>query len=453
MCAGGARPQAIVSAVGDFDHIVAALQASPVTVDLMAMAATDDFSRLEASAAKRHHFLPQFWLRGFAHTQHGKDWTFQMDTTRRAAPRRVDVKTAASRRRLYAVRSEDGASNRLEGYLALVESHGAPALRRLLRAPGSLTPADRATIAYLIALQMMRTPSASEQITRIANSALKTAAGQFFSDADAVADLYRERFDVGATAETIERFREDVLAQLRAGEIRLDGSDGAAFATAFQHAIQDVPIVIACHWTLLRTAKGGVITSDRGYAIHDPTPPYPWAAQGLLSSERTEVTVPLGDGHCLLIKPGFADAALDIRELSAAELELLNLRTFGWAQTYVFGRSQAALQAVRVASRRHPARVIRPRPFCHVPLLELDPNDDSLAEANRRRGWPAHLRNDAGELCDYLVIPDDEPHPELWQRADELAELRARKRTGIGLEEPVQGRIVNLPLHPLDISA
>ena len=50
--------------MGEFDHIAAALQASPLMAAFMKMAATNDFSRLDKNSAKRHHFLPQFVLRG-----------------------------------------------------------------------------------------------------------------------------------------------------------------------------------------------------------------------------------------------------------------------------------------------------------------------------------------------------------------------------------------------------
>jgi hypothetical protein len=77
---------------------------------------------------------------------------------------------------------------------------------------------------------------------------------------------------------------------------------------------------------------------------------------------------------------------------------------------------------------------------------------DETAHPALRPARPARLRNDARELCGYLVIPDDEPHAELWNLADELAERRARKRAGISPIEPSEGRIVNRLLHPLDIS-
>jgi hypothetical protein len=139
---------------------------------------------------------------------------------------------------------------------------------------------------------------------------------------------------------------------------------------------------------------------------------------------------------------------LTVRDASASEVETINLRTYGWADEYVYGRTQEALVAVRTASRRRPADVIRPKPFTQAALIELDPDDNSLAEANRRRGWPAQLPNARGELCDYMVISGDRPNAEEWALADELTERRARKRAGVGPDELFEGRIINRPLYP-----
>jgi hypothetical protein len=438
--------------MGDFDYIVAALHASPPVKAFMEMAVSNDYSLLDRNAAKRHHFLSQFLLRGFAYEDNGNR-LFQMETTSRRVPLRVDLRTAASRHRLYVALDEQGRpSNRNEGYLALVEQHAAPALRRMMDDPSSLSPGERATIAFFVALQTMRTPAAAEQVASIANAAFRTTATESFSDRRAFAERYRELFDEGASEEEIERFRLETLDQIREGKVRASGKDGAAFGTALQHAVENVPMLIAFDWTLLRARGGGLITSDRGYAIHDPTPPYPWTAQGLLSSENSETTVPLSDECCLLMRPVPASSGLTVSEISTDDVETLNLRMYGWAEKYVFAKTQGALAAVRIASRRRPGDVIRPKPFCQVALVQADPNDGSLAEANRRRGWPAQLCNAEGELCDYIVIPTDKPHADLWKLADEMTERRARKRADIGPDEPVEGRIINKPLHPLDIS-
>jgi Protein of unknown function (DUF4238) len=439
--------------VGRFDHIVAAIEDSPVAVEFAEMAVSQDFSRLDNNSAKRHHFVPQFLLRGFSHKHNSKDCLFQMETASRRAPRRVAVRTAASRHQLYRAIDNDGqSSNRHEGYLALVENHAAPVLRSLAEHPASISPGERATIAFFVALQTMRTPAAADQVTAIANAAFRTWASEFYSDRHAFADHYRRAHGPGANEEEIERFRQGIVNDIRDGQVRLNGDSGAAFSAALEHAVGNVPMLIEFDWTLLKASTGGFITSDRGYAIHDPSPPFPWAAQGILSSESSETTVPLSDTTCLLMRPTPMGGALRVRQVSSREVDMINLRTYGWARDHAFARTQDTLAGVRVASRRQPANVIRPKPFSQVFLLERDPEDESLASENRLRGWPQQLPNDRGELRDYIVIPTDQPNPDLWRRADELAERRARKRGSIGPNEALEGRITNVPLHPLDIT-
>jgi hypothetical protein len=439
--------------MGEFDHIAAAIQASPVTTAFMEMAATNDFGRLEKNAAKRHHFVSQFLLRSFAQQHRGKDCLFQMETRSRRAPLRVDARTAASRHRYYAVHDEEGSlSNRNEGYLALVEEHAAPALRHLLDDPASLEPGERATIALFVALQTMRTPAAEEQITTVANAAFQNWASGFYSDRSAFAEQYRDYFGEGASEDEIEEFRQETIAQIRDGRLRLSGR-AAALSTGLVHAVENVPWLIEFDWTLLRAPSGGFITSDRGYAIHDPAPRFPWSFQALLSSDRTETTVPLSDTACLLMRPFPMGGGLLERDVSPREAETVNLRTFGWAHEYVFGRTQEALVAVRMATKRRGGDVVRPKSFVQVVLLEPDPDDTSLIEANRRRGWPMQLPNDRGDLCDYIVIPCDAPHPELRGLADRLTEKRARKRAGVGPDDLFAGRVINRPIHPLDIAS
>lgn len=434
--------------MGEFDHIAAALQASPVTAAFMEMVESNDFSRLDKNQAKRHHFLSQFLLRGFAEGEKGKERLFQMDTRTRRAPMRVPVQTAASRHRYYAVPDEEGnLSNRNEGYLALVEEYAAPALRHLLDDPGSLSPGERGTIAFFVALQTMRTPAAEQQITTVANVAFQNWASEFYSDRRAFAERHREHFGEDKTDEEMEHFRQETLAHVRDGRLRLSGR-AAALSTGLTHAVENVPWLIEFDWTLLRAPGGGFITSDRGFAIHDPAPRFPWSFQALLSSDKTETSIPLSDSACLVMRPLPMGCRLTVREASAHEVETINLRTFGWAEEYVYGMTQDTLTAVRMATKRRPADVIRPKPFVQVIGLEPDPDDSSLIEANLRRRWPPQLLNDQGELRDYIVIPCDKPQPELRALADELTERRARKRAGVGQDEPFEGRIIHKRSYP-----
>lgn len=422
---------------------------SPVIAAFTEMSISGDFSRLEKNEAKRHHFLPQLLLRRFAFAEGGRDGIFQMKATGRAAPRKVGLKGAASRNRLYSILDEDGElSNRHEGYLALIEDHAAPALDHLLEDPGSLSPGERATIAFFIAVQTMRTPAAAAQIDAAAEMAFQNVATESLSDRAAFAERHREFFGTDADEAEIERYRKEMIDGVREGRVKLVASRGGALAEGLSHAVELVPAIIEFDWTLLRAAGGGFIACDRGFATYDPTPPVPWAAQGLLSSENSETIVPLGDAACLLLRPLPAGGGLSTREADPKEVERLNLRTYGWSEEYVFGKTQATLVATQRAARRRPADVDRPRPFCQVILIEPDVEDDSLVRENLRRGWPGRLPNAKGEPRDYVVIPIGESEGKRRKMIDELTERRARKHAGVGPDDPLPGRIVGSMIAP-----
>jgi Protein of unknown function (DUF4238) len=270
-----------------------------------------------------------------------------------------------------------------------------------------------------------------------------------FSDREAFAERHREFFDGEADEEEIEALRKEIIDSVREGKMRLVGERGAAFGQGLSHAVERVPQIIAFDWTLLRAPGAGFITCDRGYAIHDPTPPVPWAAQGLLSSESVETTFPLSSDACLLLRPEPVSAGLSVAEIDARQVEKINLRTYGWAEDYVFGETQADLVAVRRAARQRPAEVIRPLPFSQAILIEPDPDDDSLARENLSRGWPGQLPNQNGERRDYVVIPVGESEGPRRQMVDELVERRARKRAGVGPDDPLPGRIVGAAVGPV----
>lgn len=433
--------------MGEFDHIVAAMEASPLMAELKTMGLSGDFSKLDSNAAKRHHYVPQFILRGFADPGDGGRRIFQMPTRSRRAPVRVGVRDAAVKQWLYRAVTADGStSNRHEGYLALVEEHAAPAIAKFIAQAPELDDGDRATIAFFVAFQTMRTPAAAAQITDLANSALNNAASELYSDKEGFAASYRERYGSDKDDVEIEAFRTQLIEQVRAGRVRVTGKAGAEFATALEHAASLIPPIIAFDWMLLRSSAGGFVTSDRGHAIHDPTPLYPWTAHSILSSARSETLVPLSDTAALMIRPGAAECRLEVCDAAPEDVERLNLWMFGWADDYVFAKRQATLDRLRTSARAKPSEVPRPKPFCAVALLEIDPNDDSLAEENRERGWPPHLPGSDGEPRDYLVIPTDKPQPELRRRADELAEQRARKRLGTA-----PGKMTHRYIHPLDL--
>jgi hypothetical protein len=445
---GSAAEIASLALVKEFNDFRTGWLQSPLGLLIAEMRQTGDYGRIEKSEAKRHHFVPQLLLREFS-ADPDRRALFQLDVST-GQPRKTSVRDAAFKHRLYAMVDEDGvASNVMEGYLALVESHAAPALERLRADPMGLTLADRATISFFLAIQTQRTPGSAARLGRIANGAFRDLAEEFLSGPGAIAERHRAipNGPEGESDEQIETLRKETLAAVRSGDVILKDPGGAAFGIGFELAAELAPSIFEFKWTILRSG-GGFVTSDRGFSIFDPSPRHPWSAEGVLSSPDSQTTVPLSQRSSLVLSP--TGMATEVAEVGDREVQLVNLRTYGWADRFVYGSSQDTLQGVRRSAKRRPADVLRPRSPCTVTLLDFDPDDDLFRAVNRRKGWPETLLHD-GVTHDYVVFDVDRPDPYMKTRVAESVERRERQRQGLKAGEPLVGQLRVNPLRSPEV--
>jgi Protein of unknown function (DUF4238) len=161
----------------------------------------------------RHHFVPRFILDSYATSEGATTRRLaQLDkTTGRAL--KVLPEEAASRRRFYAVESDESPrDNRIEDFLSLVEGYAAGPIRTLLERPMELTEADRTTIALMLALQERWTPfgiaEAGKAVEQLGREQMATLA----RDPSAFAEMWRKSAPDRSSpadieAETFERVR------------------------------------------------------------------------------------------------------------------------------------------------------------------------------------------------------------------------------------------------------
>jgi len=102
----------------------------------------------------------------------------------------------------------------------------------------------------------MRTPTAAQQVTALANAAFQTVASELLSDRRAFAERHREASGSLADDDEIERLQQEMLDGIRGGRVRVSGEGGAAFGSALEVAISNVPAVFAFDWTLLHAPEG-----------------------------------------------------------------------------------------------------------------------------------------------------------------------------------------------------
>jgi hypothetical protein len=180
---------------------------------------------------KRHHFVPRFILDAYATSEGATTRRLvQLDkTTGRAL--KVLREKAASRRRFYAVESDESPrDNRIEDFLSLVEGYAADPIRTLLERHMELTEADRITIALMLALQERRTPfgiaEAGKAVEKFGREQMATLA----RDPRAFAEMWSKSAPDRSSPADIEAARLEVRPDRRRAHCSRRGRERAGRA-------------------------------------------------------------------------------------------------------------------------------------------------------------------------------------------------------------------------------
>lgn len=355
------------------------------------------------SGTARRHWVPAFALASFTAPDGA---LHQLDTKTGQPSRTTPEATAAG--------DDPTPSVGLAAFFAVIEAHGADALRAFLAEPFELTPENRQTLAYFLALQYMRTPAALT-LSRAAAQALM-ALRFVVGDATAFRLTYRATVDPKGQDPEIDALRRR-LASRPAEDL-----EGEAFRLALRTADEVALMIASLEWHLLRASEDEFVTSDRPMGLHDPAPPQPWSGHALASSPQAETTFPLSPEHMLFLFRG--EPRVGIVSVAADDVRELNLRTYAWTERRIFGRTQEAVARVRRQAKEDRRRLITPRWTGQVVLQEADPSDPTVGEEHARKGWPRGVMTtdaDGSErFCTYTLIAPDDPSAVKDAIAEEL---------------------------------
>lgn len=181
--------------------------------------------------SKRHHYLAQRYLSGFAGADE-RIWVFDRQTgkTRRDSPINVGVET-----HLYRFEDPTGETRCLESFFSGLETKTWPAIERLERGEDP-SGADREILAVYTALQFTRTPRFQQNIRASLRIALtETVRGR--ADDDAIAAVLSEMRDSGMTDLPTPESLHGMLPDLRSGyEMPKWGVARLMLSTAFELA-------------------------------------------------------------------------------------------------------------------------------------------------------------------------------------------------------------------------
>lgn len=301
---------------------------------------------------RRNHYVPQFLLSRFVSST-GKLWQLNKKS---GQPEQRSPKSVAVVHDYYSVnpRSFDGGLPETpEDLLGKTEGPAARIIAEM--ASTHLEPNGRCrdVLALFLANLDVRGPSGRSQTESVVRATLQEATIALLESPEP----YREwRAQSGPIDEgSIEQERLTMLESARRGE-DVTLSDDNYVAIMLAQGSQLSPIVADLGWMLL-VAEGDYdfILSDTPVAHWDPAAPA-FSAAAWRSSPEAQTTIPLDPEHCLCVGASFSDWS--VHQVDHRVAEEVNLRSYAWADTCVYGRSQKTLQDVHSIAKRCPHRLL-----------------------------------------------------------------------------------------------
>lgn len=362
--------------------------------------------------ARRHHFVPSFALSKFATPQKRRGVLYQLDT-KTGRPRKTTPDDSCFVEELYTQEDEDGVKDRvLEGYFSIVENYASVALARFIDDPMKLTAEDRQTIAYYLAFQYQRTPVALDHSAATQQAMGAAIMGMQFAHPETFRTQHSQVFgDSNSTEEEIEQLRLAAVRMLKDGDVVIDRPELAAFDMMLRTTDRVASSFAGLSWVLLEAEQDEFITCDRAIAMHDPELRFPWSGHAPRSSPKAQTSCALTTKHMLVLVQ--LPQPVIVSSADAVEVREFNLRTYGWADQYVYGRTQEVVQRVRTQAKRFSKEVVRPKKPTTVLLEEVDPNDQTVGAEHLRIGWPRTVVIDDDDgiarTFSYQILDPEDP--------------------------------------------
>lgn len=298
-----------------------------------------------------HHFVPQFYLRGFrdASVPEGQEpWLWVVDLREKVVERRAP-KNVGKAANYYAFPEFDqGADETVEGILSKVESAAAPIVRELVAGElRELTGQARADSLFFMALLVARVPFFRNSIEQFAAEVAKTMLQFSASHPANFESMLREALKGHRELmpEEIEETRKWILDETK---YTIRASPKLSLVAGFEAVLETIyPIFDAMNAAICRPSGGQrFITSDCPVSWVDPTLPSPWCHG--LEMRKVEVTFPVAPGVCLLSTWDGHTGTVTVPDATVTEF---NRRRVVFAERYVFAdnsdRAQWALDVRR----------------------------------------------------------------------------------------------------------
>jgi hypothetical protein len=220
---------------------------------------------------KRHHYLSEFYLRGFS--QENRIWVFDRETgkTRHDSPHNTAVIS-----QYYSIKEQDGSHNtEVESILSIIESLAVNVIQKLNNHK-EITESEKQKLALFIGLQRVRVPQFEQILKDMFDAQAKSLLEVGFATPERVKSLieqYKEK--IGDTSDINP---EELAEFVNRGEYKVIPHRHFTIASMLNCGLEIATYLWQMDWFILHTQNDNVlITTDTPFTVFAPkymTPPY-----------------------------------------------------------------------------------------------------------------------------------------------------------------------------------
>ncbi len=264
------------------------------------------------SIARRHHTLPQFYLRGFS--QNDLITTVELTDGKRY---QQSIRKTATENDFYAVPGHKEGPDAFEKALSSVESAAASVFQKLEHDVWPLGEEDRPILASFIALQAVRGPAHRRNLEHITTEFARLNIG--LGGRARMVDWIRETYGQSVTPEEVEEVWRQAT-QPEGPTIPVEP------IIHIEHMVRQMtmiaPLLWGRPWTLFRLEQDSLITCDNPVGLLPGKDRPSWSGVGFATAWG--ITFPLARRLGLLIKDPAHSNGPDpsIDEITAGRLDI-----------------------------------------------------------------------------------------------------------------------------------
>lgn len=237
--------------------------------------------RTTVTVAKRHHTVPQFYLRGFADGD-------RIATVRLPGEARFvqSVRRAASETNFYSVHGHEDGPDVFEKLLATLEGEAAHVFELIRGGTWPLDTESRTTLAHFVALQAVRGPEQRRNMEHVAAQLTRLEIG--YGGRDSVQDWMLRNRGVSITEEQAQVVWEQAT---RPNGPPIHFAPIAHIRQMAELVDKLLPYLVGRPWTLVRFDRRSLITSDSPVGLVPHPDDETWLGAGFMTAWG--VTYPL----------------------------------------------------------------------------------------------------------------------------------------------------------------